>query len=100
VTIVEKSQWNKERMSNSVRKFLASKSVLIFNYSPDLTLCDYFLFPKLKTQLKGKQFDTILDIQKALFEVISTIQKKTQRSFLKLYDRCKHCIPLKGMYVE
>jgi len=72
-------------MSNSVRKFLASKSVLIFNYSPyspDLALCDYFLFPKLKTKLKGKQFDTILDIQMN-FEVISTILKKDSTEFSK-----------------
>jgi len=34
-----------------MRKFLASKLVLILNhflYSSDLALCDYFLFPKIK----------------------------------------------------
>jgi len=47
-------------------KFFGSKSVLVLNHSQylDLTPCDYFLSLKLKMNLKGKQFDTILDIQK------------------------------------
>ena len=32
-------------------------------YSPDLTLCDFWLFPKLKLPLKGKRFQTIDEIQ-------------------------------------
>jgi len=50
-------------------KFLAFKSILIFNHSsylPDLALYGHFLFLKLKIKLKGKQFDIILVIQKAL----------------------------------
>jgi hypothetical protein len=31
-------------------------------YSPDLALCDFFLFPKMKLKLKGRQFDTIEEI--------------------------------------
>jgi len=57
-----------------------------------------FLFPKLKIKLKGKQFDAILDIQKASTEIISTISEEDfQRTFLKLYNRCKHFISSKGM---
>jgi len=67
-----------------VSNFLASKSVLILNHSPyssNLASCDYFLFPKLKMKLKGKQFDIILDVQKTLTEAIS--KEDFQRSFLK-----------------
>jgi hypothetical protein len=32
-------------------------------YSPDLTLCDLFLFPKMKLKLKGRWFETIQEIQ-------------------------------------
>jgi len=45
--------------SVSPRKFLASKSVLVFNYSPyfhQIWHHDYFLFLKLKMKLKRKQF--------------------------------------------
>ena len=32
-------------------------------YSPDLVLCHFWLFPKLKSPLKGKRFQTIDEIQ-------------------------------------
>jgi hypothetical protein len=32
-------------------------------YSPDLAPCDFFLFTKLKLKLKGRQVDTIEEIQ-------------------------------------
>ena len=32
-------------------------------YSPDLAPADFFLFPKLKTTLKGRRFQTIEEIQ-------------------------------------
>ena len=34
------------------------------HYSPDLALCDFWLFPKLKSPLKGKRFQTVNEIQK------------------------------------
>ena len=39
-----------------VRQFLASRKVTVLHhppYSPDMTPADYFLFPKLKSKLKG-----------------------------------------------
>ena len=32
-------------------------------YSPDLVACDFWLFPKLKSPLKGKRFQTVDEIQ-------------------------------------
>ena len=31
-------------------------------YNPDFALCDFLLFPKLKSPLKGKRFQTIDEI--------------------------------------
>ena len=45
----------------SVNKFLAKKGISVVPqppYSPDLSLCDFFLFPKLKFHLKGRHFGT------------------------------------------
>jgi hypothetical protein len=36
------------------------------SYSPDFTPPDYFLFPKLKMQLKGLQFAGVAEIQEAV----------------------------------
>ena len=33
-------------------------------YSPDLAPCDFWLFPKLKSPLKGKRFQTVDEIRK------------------------------------
>ena len=33
------------------------------HYSPDLAPCDFWFFPKLKSPLKGKRFQTIHEIQ-------------------------------------
>jgi hypothetical protein len=46
-------------------QFLANKKrycSLSPSYSSDLAPADYFLFPKVKSNFKGRRFDTILDI--------------------------------------
>jgi len=40
---------------------------------PDLSPPDYFLFPKVKLQLKGARFDTIEEIQKAVTDQLNKI---------------------------
>ena len=37
-------------------------------YSPDLVPCNFWLFPKLKSPLKGKRFQTISEIQENMME--------------------------------
>jgi hypothetical protein len=36
----------------------------VLHYSPDLALCDFYLFPKLKSKLKGHHFGTMGNAQK------------------------------------
>ena len=48
-----------------VRKFLAKNNTVTMlqpPYSPDMTPCDFFLFPKMKRTLKGRRFTAIDDI--------------------------------------
>jgi hypothetical protein len=45
-------------------------------YSPDLALCDLFLFPKIKLKVKGRQFDTIEEIQAKSQRVLDTLTDK------------------------
>jgi hypothetical protein len=63
-------------------------------YSPDLATCDFFLFPKLKLELKGRRFDTSEDIQAELQTVLDTLTEKYfQEAFQKWrrrWDRCLH----------
>jgi transposase len=45
-------------------------------YSPDLSSCDFFLFSKLKNQLRGIQFDDDNSMLAALEEAIDTLTKE------------------------
>jgi len=47
-----------------VREILATKQITVLEYpaySPDLSPSDFFLFPKIKGILKGRNFDDIDD---------------------------------------
>jgi hypothetical protein len=44
--------------------------------SPDLAPCDFFLFPKMKIQLKGRRFETIEEIQAESQVVLDRLTKK------------------------
>jgi hypothetical protein len=43
------------------QKFLAKDEMAVIPYppySPDLTPCDFFVFPEINLKLKGRRFDT------------------------------------------
>jgi transposase len=42
-------------------------------YSPDLSPCDFFLFPLLKNHLKGRHFDTLDSIKKSVTDELKGI---------------------------
>jgi hypothetical protein len=50
-------------------------------YSPDQSLCDFFLFLKLKFHLKGCHFLTVDNIQKVVTEQLGAL----------LYEDFQHC---------
>jgi len=50
--------------------------------SPDLAPCDFFLFPKMKLKLKGRQFDTVEEIQAEMQKVLDTL---TEKDFMKRF---------------
>ena len=87
-----------------VKLFLAQRKVTVPHhpmYSPDLALADYFLFPKVKSHLKGRLFDSISDIQKAMTSTFNTVAKDNfYKGNQKLYDRANLCVQLQGIYVE
>jgi len=87
-----------------LQEFLARKQVCVLShplYSPDLSPCDYFLFPKLKLPLKGRLLEDVQDIQRAVISSLRAIsQEDVQRSFQSLLDRATRCIEAEGMYFE
>ncbi|GBO32946.1 hypothetical protein AVEN_70508-1 [Araneus ventricosus] len=79
-----------------VKRFLAKKGVACLNhppYSPNLSPPDFFLFPKLKSDLKGQRFSHISDIQRNVTTQLKDIPKDGYaRSFQDLYSRSQKCI--------
>ena len=50
----------------TVQQFLANKIITVLEhtpYSPDLALCDFCLFPKIKSVLKGTDFVSVEDVK-------------------------------------
>jgi len=68
-------------MAISVMEFLAKKGIPVVPqppYSPDLSPCGFFLFPKLKFHLKGRHFGTVENIEKAVTNIVVTYSAATK----------------------
>ena len=64
-------------------------------YWPDLSPCDYFLFPKLKTAMKGAFYDHVPTIQAAVTQLLKNIPKTVfKKSMDELVDRSKRFLSL------
>ena len=55
-------------------------------YSPDLALCNFWLFPKLKSPLKGKRFQTIDEIQENMMGQLMAIVENYVRSHCAYFE--------------
>ena len=70
-------------------------------YSPDLAAKEFFLFPKLKTTLKGRRFQTIEDIQEnAIRELRAITEIAFQEAFQQRKKLWELCIANRGYYFE
>ena len=70
-------------------------------YSPDLTPCDFWLFPKLKEKLRGCRYETIEEMKEAVTQVIDTLtQEEFHGAFQKLLERYNKCIAAGVDYFE
>ena len=88
----------------SIREFLVKKNIPVLPhppYSPDLTPCDFYLFPKLKSKLKGHHFWTIENIPKIVTDELNTLK---ENDFQYRYDQWKkrwnHCVASQWSYFE
>jgi hypothetical protein len=58
---------------------------------------DFFLFPRLKSIMKGTRFADVVAIQERVTSVLRLIPKDTfADSFQKLYERCQLCVVKDG----
>jgi len=60
-------------------EFLAHNSIITLPhppYAPDLAPCYFFLFPKMKLQLKVRRFDRVEEIQRESQKVLDTLREQ------------------------
>ena len=66
-------------------------------YSPDLSPCDFWLFPKLR----GCRYETIEEMKEAVTKVIDMLtQEDFHGASKKLLERYNKCIAARGDYFE
>jgi transposase len=71
----------------SINDFWKKKSIPVVPqppYSPDISPCDFFLFPWLKNHLKGRHFGTLDNIQKSVTDELKGIPAE---SFQHCYEQ-------------
>ena len=70
-------------------------------YSPDLSPCDFWSFPRLKEMLAGHRFESRCGKGSAVYQCLQHIPKEDYRTaFRKWVDQCKLCLESDGAYLE
>ena len=87
-----------------VKSFLASEKVKVLNrppYSPDLSPCNFFLFPRLKKMLSGNKYTSRSSLGSAIYQCLQQIQKGDYLSaFRDWVKRLQKCVSVKREYFE
>ena len=87
-----------------VRNFLVKNETTVVPqppYYPDFAPVDFFLFPKLKSTLKGRRFDTTDEIQKKSTNELFAIPKEAFQKAFQSWQKCwEQCVASEGNYFE
>ena len=87
-----------------VQSFLASEKVKVLYhppYSPDLSPCDFFLFPRLKKMLSGNKYTSRNSLGSAIYQRLQHIPKEDYLSaFRDWVKRLQKYVSVKGEYFE
>ena len=83
-------------MTISVIEFLAKKGITVVPqppYSPDLSPCEFCLFPKLKFYLKRSHYGTVENIEKAVTDQLKAIPVSDfQCCYEEWEQRLRRCV--------
>jgi hypothetical protein len=87
-----------------VKQFLAEKQIAVLEhppYSPDLAPCDFFLFLKVKSVLKGTRFASVTEVKKKTTELLRQLtDDELQHGFDQWKIRMQRCVDAEGEYIE
>ena len=90
--------------SAKIQEYLKESGLDVLDYppySPDLSPCDFWLFPRLKEMLAGHCFESRCGIGSAVYQCLQHIPKEDYRAaFRKWVDQCEMCVGAYGAYFE
>ena len=91
--------------SSLTREFMSKNGVETIPhppYSADLAPCDFWMFPTLKKELRGRRFVSKTEIQNAIQNFFNSIPEEEFRKTMldKWQERMKKCIRFDGRYFE
>ena len=90
--------------SPTVQEYLKESGLDVLDhppYSPDLSPCDFWLFPRLKEMLAGHRFESRCGIGSAVYRCLQHIPKDDYRAAFPIWvDRYKICVEADGAYIE
>ena len=88
----------------SVKRYLAKNNIPVMEhppYSPDLAPCDFFLFPKIKSALKGTRFESVDAVKAKATQLLNSLtQDDLQHCFQQWKIRMERCMDRGGDYIE
>ena len=82
------------RNALSVKQFLANKNIVVLKhspYSPDLAPCDFSLFPKIKSVLKGTHFMSVENVKAKTAEILNSL---TEHDLRNCFEHWQHRMQL------
>ena len=64
------------------------------SYSPDLAICDFFLFPTVKDHLRGRKYESREELGTAIMEVLRMVTRDgLQHVFWTWVERWEGVLP-------
>ena len=92
-------------VSKKTKETLESLGILVIDhppYSPDLSPCDFFLFGRLKRELRGRTFGQREALEKEVRRVCHRIIQRDEykQAMESLLKRWRKCVAVHGDYVE
>ena len=70
-------------------------------YSPDLAICDFWLFPNIKNRLYGQKYESLEDLRWAINRHLEEMScdglQHVLQSWVEQWNKCKLC---QGHYFE
>jgi hypothetical protein len=70
-------------------------------HSPDIAPGNFWLFPKLKSVLKGKCFSDVMDIKSSVKKILTDLQLQDFKNCFEQWPKhWKHCKELVGYYFK